>query len=214
MSNPQPASGSSFHRPTQHGDVDKKLVAGLERLGNVLRVLLQNAASAHGLSPIQIRMLIDLRFRAPSGRRVGDLAETFGLTPPTVSDALRTLADKGLVAKEPDPADRRARIVRLTTDGRDVADALSTWAAPIREHLDDVADQRKTVTLNTIMDLIASLEAAGLVSRTRMCKTCRFFAPDAHVDAGAPHHCRLLDVPLRPGDLRMDCPEHEQSEAT
>jgi DNA-binding MarR family transcriptional regulator len=211
---PDPASESLFYLPQQHGDVDAKLAAGLERLGRVFRGLLWEAAGEHDLSPIQIRFLIDLRFRAETGRRVGELAETFDLTAPTVSDALQTLAEKGLVTKEPDPSDRRARIVRLTDAGRERADALSTWAEPVREHLRDLADDRKTDALTLVMDLVASLEASGKISRSRMCKTCRFFARDAHAGADAPHHCRLLDQPLAPGDLRIDCPEHEPEGAS
>jgi DNA-binding MarR family transcriptional regulator len=115
---------SAFHLPTQHEDVDAKLVAGLERLGQVFRVLLWERAHEHGLSPVQARVLLDLRFRAEGGRRVGALAEQFSLTAATVSDALTTLAEKGFVAKEPDPDDRRARIVRLTDDGEELVDTL------------------------------------------------------------------------------------------
>lgn len=200
---------SSFDPAFQHGDVDAKLVAGLERLGQVFRVLLWDAARAHNLSPIQIRMLIDLRFRAETGRRVGAVAQAFDLTPATVSDAIQTLSEKGLVEKVQDPTDRRARIVTLTDAGVEKADALSTWAKTVRSHLQGLDAERKTVAMEMVMDLIASLEHAGVVSRARMCKTCRFFASDVHDRGRGPHHCRLLDVPLGEGDLRMDCPEHE-----
>jgi DNA-binding MarR family transcriptional regulator len=205
---------SAFHLPTQHESVDAKLVAGLERLGQVFRGLLWERAHEHGLSPIQARVLLDLRFRAEEGRRVGALAEQFRLTAATVSDALTTLSEKGLVVKTPDPDDRRARIVELTPDGEETADALSTWAEPVRNQLEALDTERTTEAITLVMDLIASLETADLISRARMCRTCRFFAPDAHAAADAPHHCNLLDLPLGPGDLRMDCPEHEPAESS
>jgi DNA-binding MarR family transcriptional regulator len=158
-------------------------------------------------------VLLDLRFRAEGGRRVGALAEQFSLTAATVSDALTTLAEKGLVTKVPDPDDRRARIVRLTDDGKELADTLSTWAEPVREQLRSLDPERKTDAMTLVMDLIAELEGADLISRARMCRTCRFFGENTHDDPDAPHHCNLLDLPLGPGDLRMDCPEHEPAEA-
>jgi DNA-binding MarR family transcriptional regulator len=208
-----PSPDSAFHLPSQHEDVDAKLVAGLERLGQVFRVLLWERAHEHGLSPVQARVLLDLRFRAEGGRRVGALAEQFSLTAATVSDALTTLAEKGLVTKVPDPDDRRARIVRLTDDGKELADTLSTWAEPVREQLRSLDPERKTDAMTLVMDLIAELEGADLISRARMCRTCRFFGENTHDDPDAPHHCNLLDLPLGPGDLRMDCPEHEPAEA-
>jgi DNA-binding MarR family transcriptional regulator len=194
--------------------VDAKLVAGLERLSQVFRVLLWERAHDQGLSPIQARVLLDLRFRAEEGRRVGTLAEQFSLTAATVSDALTTLSEKGLVTKVPDPDDRRARIVRLTTEGKDLADTLSTWAEPVRDQLRNLDAERKTDAMTLVMELIAELEGADLISRARMCRTCRFFGQNAHGDPDAPHHCNLLDLPLGPGDLRMDCPEHEPAESS
>jgi DNA-binding MarR family transcriptional regulator len=204
---------STFHLPTQHDDVDAKLVAGLERLSQVFRVLLWDRAHEHGLSPVQARVLLDLRFRAEGGRRVGALAEQFSLTAATVSDALTTLVEKGFVTKVPDPDDRRARIVQLTAEGEERADTLSTWAEPVREQLRRLGTERKTEAMTLVMELIAELEEADLISRARMCRTCRFFGENAHDDPDAPHHCNLLDLPLGPGDLRMDCPEHEPAES-
>ena len=42
---------------------------------------------------------------------------------------------------------------------------------------------------------------------------CRFFRFEARPHAARPHHCALLDMPLGPADLRLDCPEHDQSAA-
>lgn len=60
-----------------------------------------------------------------------------------------------------------------------------------------------------IEGLIARLHAAGVITVARMCVTCRFFRKDQHDDSSTPHHCNLLDMPLKRRDLRLDCPEHE-----
>lgn len=213
MAHSTPHTESLFYLPAQHDSVDAKLVVSLERLGRVFRGLLWDEASEHGLSPIQIRFLIDLRFNAETGRRVGELADVFDLTAPTVSDALKALVDKGLVTKEPDPRDRRARIARLTPTGQEQADGLSTWAEPVQDALHGADASQKTEALSLLMEVIESLEAAGQISRSKMCTTCRFFAQDARDEDAAPHYCRLLDQPLGPGDLRVNCPEHETDES-
>lgn len=154
-------------------------------------------------------MLVYLRYHPPEEGRVGELARRFDLAAATVSDAVGTLVEKGLVAKEPDPSDRRARVLTLTDDGAATAEYLGDWAGAVREALSSVPDEEKAVVMETLMDLIASLEQRGVITIARMCRTCRFFGEDAHVDPSAPHHCNLLDMRLAPEDLRVDCPEHE-----
>ncbi|WP_207890350.1 MarR family winged helix-turn-helix transcriptional regulator [Rubrobacter taiwanensis] len=99
--------GSVFDPAAQHGGVDAKIVAALERLGQVFLTLLRERAAEAGLSPIQARFLL---YHAVELRRVGQLAREFGLTPATVSDAVDALEDKGLLSRDPD---RRADVHHL-----------------------------------------------------------------------------------------------------
>jgi len=213
------ATGSSVFDPSsQHGDVDNKIVAALERLGQVFGVLLRGTAEERGLSPIQIRIVVHLLFHPAGFCHVGDLARQFDLTPATVSDAVSTLVGKGLVSKEPDPSDGRARVLRLTEEGTAWAEELSGWASSVqrvvKEHLGSHSDAEKVIVMRFLMDLIAELQEEGVITVARMCKTCRFFDKNRYADdADAPHHCTLLDQPLRLHELRIDCPEHELPDA-
>lgn len=206
-----PDAASTFDPAAQHGDPDRKIVAALERLSQVFHVLLREKGQAAGLSPIQIQILVHLRFHPEGFCHVGDLARQFDLTPATVSDAVSTLVRKKLLTKEPDPDDGRARVLRLTAEGEPQTEALSGWAGVVREHLGGHPDGEKVIVMRFLMDLVARLQAAGVITVARMCLTCRFFGKDQHSDPDAPHHCTLLDIPLRPHDLRLDCPEHELS---
>jgi DNA-binding MarR family transcriptional regulator len=200
---------SVFDPSAQHGDVDSKVVAALERLGEVFRLLLREKAQEHGLSPIQARFLVYLLHHGVELRRVSQLAREFGLTQATVSDAVDSLEAKGFIGREPWPADRRVVTLRLTPEGELLAAELSAWADPIREHLRNSSPGESEVVMRFLMELIGSLQRSGVITVARMCVTCRFFQPDIHPDADSPHHCGLLDVPLAGSDLRIDCPEHE-----
>jgi DNA-binding MarR family transcriptional regulator len=200
---------SVFDPPAQHGDVDSKVVAALERLGEVFRLLLREKAREHGLSPIQARFLVYLLHHGVELRRVSQLAREFGLTQATVSDAVDSLEAKGFIGREPWPEDRRVVTLRLTPEGELLAAGLSSWADPIREHLRHFSPEESEVVMRLLMRLIGSLQRSGVITVARMCVTCRFFQRDAHPEADSPHHCGLLDVPLAGSDLRVDCPEHE-----
>jgi DNA-binding MarR family transcriptional regulator len=199
----------AFDPSSQHGDVDKKIVAALERISQAYRVLLQQEAQGRGLSPIQARFLVHLLHHPGELGRVGRLAEEFGLSRATVSDAVRTLESKGLVRKELWPGDGRVATLRLTPAGEEAAAELSGWADVVEEQLESFAPEEKEAVMRFLMRLILALQEEGVITVARMCVSCRFFRPDARPGSASPHHCALLDQPLSGADLRTDCPEHE-----
>jgi DNA-binding MarR family transcriptional regulator len=200
---------SVFEPSSQHGDVDGKIVASLERLAQLFRVLLRKEAQKHDLSPIQAQFLVYLLFHDVELRRVSRLAEEFDLTRATVSDAVRSLEKKTLIRRESWPEDKRVVTLHLTPAGEKLAAELSTWANIIEEHLRASSPEEKEVVMRFLMNLVASLQRAGVVTVARMCVTCRFFRRDEHPNSDSPHHCTLLNAPLAGSDLRADCPEHE-----
>lgn len=54
---------------------------------------------------------------------------------------------------------------------------------------------------------LRNLQRARKVSVARICTTCRFFGAESDTDA--PYWCNLLEAPLLPATLRLDCPEHQ-----
>ena len=200
---------SVFEPSSQHGDVDKKIVAALERLSQAFRVLLQEEAQRQSLSPIQALFLVHLLHHNDELGRVGRLAAEFGLSRATVSEAVGTLEAKGLVYREPWLRDRRVANLRLTAEGKEVAARLSGWADVVEEQLGSFAPGEKEAVMRFLMRLISELQGAGVITVARMCVSCRYFSPDAHPRSASPHHCALLDLPLSGADLRTDCPEHE-----
>lgn len=202
-------AGGAFDPSAQHGDVDKKIVAALERLSQAYRVLLQEEAQGRRLSPIQARFLVHLLHHGDELRRVGRLAEEFGLSRATVSDAVRTLEAKGLLRRKPWPRDGRVAALRLTPAGEEAAAGLSGWVDVVEEQLGSFAPEEKEAVMLFLMRLISALQATGVITVARMCVSCRYFRPDDHPRSASPHHCALLDLPLSGADLRTDCPEHE-----
>ena len=203
---------SLFDPAHQPADLDGRLVAALERVGLAFRVLLWEKAKAvreaASLSPIQIQILVFLRYHGEDLARVGRLAEELGLTPATVSDAVAALVAKGLVAKAPGATDRRVQRLCLTAAGARAAEALGDWADAVRGPLAGLSETEKAALLQALLTLLAAMQRDGILATARMCPTCRHFVADRHAGAEQPHHCLLLDRPLAPRDLRVDCPEH------
>lgn len=187
-------------------DVDAKLAAALERVGQALRVQMWDTAKEHGVSPTQLQVLLRLATDPPERRRIGVLAGELDVTHPTVSDAVAVLRRKGLVDR--DPASRKATL-SLSPRGRALADRVADWDQRTREQLAHLPAGDKQATLRLLLDLIAGLQRSGAITVARMCVTCRFFRRDAHPLSARPHHCALVDAPMAGGELRIDCAEHE-----
>lgn len=204
---------SLFDLTHQHHDVDSKITAALERVSQAFRVLLWEKNKDYHLSPIQIQFLVYLLFHTAAQCTVGKLAQEFSLTPATVSDAITTLEGKKLVSREPWETDRRVAFVSLTTEGKNIARKLSTWANVVQANIAQFDKEEKVVVMKFLMRLIESLQQAGVITIARMCITCRFFRPNAHPHSAATHHCQLLNKPLANAELRLNCPEFEMRSA-
>jgi DNA-binding MarR family transcriptional regulator len=91
--------------------------------GNQLRVMEDS-----GLSMTQCKALLELGGlgQAAETWQVGDLAEVFGVSVPSMSRAVDALVKEGLATRVEDPTDRRVRLVRITAKGKDLVDTLVT----------------------------------------------------------------------------------------
>jgi DNA-binding MarR family transcriptional regulator len=91
--------------------------------GNQLRVIEDS-----GLAMTQCKALLELGGLGQSAEtwQVGDLAEVFGASVPSMSRAVDALVKEGLATRVEDPDDRRARQVRITAKGKQLVDTLVT----------------------------------------------------------------------------------------
>jgi DNA-binding MarR family transcriptional regulator len=190
-------------------DLDRKLAAALERIGQAVRVQLWDWAKAHELTPTQLQVLLRLAYDPQERRRVGALAAELDVTQPTISDAVAVLVRKGLVDRSQTRGDARSPVLSLSPRGADLVRTVEAWDTKLRGALATLPASRKAEALRFLLEVIADLQREGVVTVARMCVTCRFFRQDAH--SPGQHHCALLDLPLAPADLRVDCPEHERA---
>ncbi|GAB3508943.1 hypothetical protein GCM10027341_45400 [Spirosoma knui] len=194
---------SVFDLGRQNSSVDAKIVAGLERLGEVFRTLLWQQSRETGLSPIQIQILLFLAFHDPVKCKIGYLAAEFNLTKPTISDAVKVLAQKELVARIVDPLDSRSHSLQLTPAGQQIVDQTSGFANLLSQLVGQLNGEHKTMLYESLFTLIYGLHQRGLITVQRMCKTCLHYQFDGQI-----HYCGLLKIPLEADLLRLDCPEH------
>ncbi len=205
---------ASAFDPSDQENIDRKIAFGFERLAQVLKTLVWNESKQSGLSPIQIQFLITLAFHANKEWTLSSLASYFHLTSATVSDALTALEDKGLIVRRQSKDDRRVGHLALTAAGRRQALKLAGWMDAVVETVHDLDDGDKAVVLKSLIGIIAALQQKGLISVVHMCMTCKYFRPNAHPSKAKPHHCAYVDKAFGDAELRLDCPDYEEQEAT
>ncbi|HBE81376.1 MAG TPA: MarR family winged helix-turn-helix transcriptional regulator [Pyrinomonadaceae bacterium] len=193
---------SPFDLTNQSKSVEGKIVASLERVSQAFRVLLWNQSKEFSLSPIQVQVLIFLLHHSSEKRKVSYLADEFNMTKATISDCVKTLEQKQLIAKEYEPHDTRSYIIQLTESGEGIAKKTSFFADQIQIPIDKLPASAKEILLSGLMDIIRHLNQTGIITIQRMCSTCQFYNSDNG------HFCRLLNQKLAEAELRTDCEEH------
>lgn len=195
---------SSFNLNEQNQKIESRIVVTLERISEAFRVLLWNESKENSLSPIQIQILIFIHFHSLEKCKVGYLADEFNMTKATISDSVRVLLSKELVAKETDPIDTRSYSLLLTDEGKKVAKKASLFASSIEQPIEKLTQEQKTIMLNGLLKLIFDLNKSGIITIQRMCFTCSYYNTENGI-----HYCNLLKTKLAESEIRVDCPEHE-----
>lgn len=186
----------------------EQLLVGLGRLGQALRLGAWDHAGNARISPLQADIIRYLAGNSPS-RRQSDLVTALASTAPTISDAVRTLVTKGLLARARDLVDTRAVNLTLTDAGQAEAVRLATIPPPLRAALDALTPEDVANMLRGTVTMIRVLQQHKAIPVSRTCVTCHFYRPAQPPNPQFPHHCRLVDADFSDAQLRLDCPEHE-----
>lgn len=196
--------GSTFDVDVQNNDLASKITAGLERISLVFRSLLWEHAKTLGISPIQIQILIFVQHHPESLCTVSYLAQEFMVTKPTISDAVKVLHKKKMINKVPSILDRRAYTISLTEQGQDLVSQTESFAAPMRAISETLSPEEQRTFFAYIGRIIYDLNQNGILSVQRTCYACAHYKQK---DGG--DYCRLIGIPLKKEDIRLDCPEFE-----
>ena len=195
---------SVFNLEEQNTNLDSKIVAGLERLSQVFRILLWEKAKEHSLSPIQIQLMIFIQHHSQDKSTISYLAQEFNFTKPTISDAIKVLEQKKLIKKLTDSIDTRSYTIQLTAQGKKIVAETEIFANPLTEIISKSTEADKLVLWDNITNLITQLNQLEVISVQRTCFNCKHYS-----NKGKTHFCQLLNQKLQTQDIRIDCSEFE-----
>jgi len=130
----------------------RELTFQLVETARLLRTHVDQRAREHGTTRAQWGVLG--RLRRQEGLNQISLAEQLDMQPISVARLIDRLEGQALVERRADPADRRARLLYLTAQGRALVDGLDELRGEIAgELLGDVEDAAIHVALDTLASL-------------------------------------------------------------
>lgn len=185
-------------------DINEKIIQGLQRISMVIRHLLWKVSQEHGLSPLQIQVL--LMGTEQKRRSLGEYASLLRVKQSTLSDAIQVLETKGYLRRVPEKSNRRVRYLRITPRGKKLVETLRDWHSELITALEKVSPEVKEGGWYFLLNLISQLVQGGVVQEARMCFLCKYFV--VRNEEEGRFWCDYLkeDLPLHM--LRLDCPDY------
>jgi DNA-binding MarR family transcriptional regulator len=179
----------------------------VESLGRLAAGERRRRAVAAGLQPVHVQALEYLSRCNRYSNTPQALADYLGLTKGTVSQSLQLLERKGLIARQPDEADRRVLRLALTAAGETLirdAGASAEWLTGLAA----LSKGEATAAAGTLRQLLTQMQRQRGGQSFGTCHSCRHFC---HEGEGT-YRCGLTGEPLSADDSRRICREHEWPE--
>ena len=142
------------------GGEDRRLIGALLRIPReaALRQVLAGLEAA-GFGDVRPAHFTVFQHLPPEGLRLTALAEAALMTKQSMGYLVDDLEALGYVERAPDPADRRAKLVRLTARGRQVDDTVRAVIHEIEaDWSDSLGKENYQQLLHLLRALIAQLE--------------------------------------------------------
>lgn len=182
----------------------REIVYSLERLSRLMRA----GEFADGLNPAQWEAL---RFLARANRfsnSPGALTRYLGATKGTISQTVKALERKQLIAKAERPGEKRSIVLELTEAGRAMM-AKDPWGA-LAVACEELGGKTRRRMDKGLGDLLAGEITRREAPSFGECRSCRFWREGGRGDDPAgPHLCMLYDLPISAAETAQICIAHE-----
>lgn len=118
----------------------------------VLATRVYEELAERGYTDVRIAHGVVFRHIAPEGSRITELAERAQLTKQSMGALVDYLRERGYVELHPDPADGRAKLVRLTERGRMLQLTALEISAQVEQSLADSLGEEKLAQLRLLLE--------------------------------------------------------------
>ena len=153
---------------------DASIIIVLHQIAHMSKYQAMRQMERYGLKPGQAGILFILNCEGTLSQR--EIAQKIGITPPSVTVALRKLEKMGYVTKEPDEYDQRIVRIRLTEEGKRRVDGLKDLMEEMEEVIYEGMSAEERILLKRLLlevrgNILNMKDFQGLSIRQVMKKT-------------------------------------------
>ncbi len=209
---------------TDHNDTTRQLAESLFEAFRAVGPFKRRPGFGHAARPGEFQLIHRLAHesreaqnagQAPdAGLRVGDLAAWLGVKPPTVTQLVDALESRGLVERFADSDDRRAIRVRLSAEGRHMAESFHAKAMEETEalvaHLGRADSEKLTELLAKAADFLGERHGRACPCPHNLAEPG--LGPGPHQPPGSPHGPGPHHSPGSHHSHRPGSPRHTRHE--
>jgi DNA-binding MarR family transcriptional regulator len=189
-------------------DIEAKLISAIEKLSNVFKSLLWDQGKKHGLTSLQLQVLMYLNKHKLDHCKPIILAKEFCLTKPTISETIRILKRKKLIQQKKDDKDMRGYFIVITSEGRELIKKIEEFTESFKVvFFNSLSNEDKETLFFQLLNVIHQLNKQGIIYPQRICFTCEYYKNFKNA-----HYCRLLHKFLGTAELQIDCIDHKLKE--
>ncbi|WCL53515.1 MarR family winged helix-turn-helix transcriptional regulator [Gimibacter soli] len=141
-------------------DVDRRLRIAVRSFVDIYREI-ERAARVGRMTIPQYKLLLYLR---AGPQRAGELAALAAVKKPTITPIVATLEDRGWVAREADPDDRRSSRLMMTDEGRF---AMNAFESELAEVLDTLLPEGSKEHFYEMFDILNTALYSSVEERLR-----------------------------------------------
>lgn len=141
-------------------DFTQRLPYMARTLSNALSQQLERTLRPHGLTHAQLGALAQLALGPSAGMSGAELAHGADVTAQSMSTAIGSLLDRGLVGRTPHPTHGRVLQVRITDAGTEVLDRAQTATRAVEERAVATLSDRERTELTRLMHQV--MDTLGL----------------------------------------------------
>ncbi|MXO66818.1 MarR family winged helix-turn-helix transcriptional regulator [Altericroceibacterium endophyticum] len=114
---------------------------------------LDSRMAANGVSLSRTKILLCLQKRGPM--RSTSIADIYNLAPRTVTELIDALEKDGFLERQPDPSDRRAKLVSLTPEGIEAVNKTEPLRRELVDQIFGILDTRELSEFRGMLDKLS-----------------------------------------------------------
>lgn len=176
--------------------IEEKILYGLERISEILRIFLWRESLKFQINPTQYFILLSLHFREEL--EIKELIKITNLDKTTISKSLKNLESKNFILLKNSQKDKRSKIISINSKGKQVIEYLLKSLKVFESFIKTFPN--KEVVYKFIFQFIAFSLDKNFIEFQRMCTACLFF-----VSAKNQFYCKYLKKNLEIPDLQLVC---------